>query len=207
VSQNSKVSANSLISRVNKGNTDRPKESERNRRQAIANLESKTSSHAQNLAKEAAETDEMHDAIRSLTEQKDEHLAQRDVLKAEIALIQGSIRQRKELQVAHQRSLDAQARHNMPELRFWEHCLGLRIEGTGVEDQLRFVYVCVDEREPEKEVWFELNMGGKEYELVNTKPRLEKESVDEAQDRLHETRELGVFLKGMRSLFLRALKT
>lgn len=95
----------------------------------------------------------------------------------------------------------------MPELRFWEHCLGLRIEGTGVEDQLRFVYVCVDEREPEKEVWFELNMGGKEYEVVNTKPRLEKESVEEAQDRLHETRELAVFLKGMRGLFLRALKT
>lgn len=149
----------------------------------------------------------MHAAIRSLTQQRDEHLAQRDNLKAEIVLIQGSIRQRKELQAAYQRSLDAQARHNMPELRFWEHCLGLRIEGTGVDDQLRFVYACVDEREPEKEVWFELNMSGRDFEVVDTKPRLEKESVEEVQNRLHDTKELGAFLKSMRNLFLRALKT
>ncbi|KXL48114.1 hypothetical protein M433DRAFT_63402 [Acidomyces richmondensis BFW] len=182
-------------------------ESERNRRQAIANLELKATSHAQTRAKEAAETAEMHAAIRSLTQQRDEHLAQRDNLKAEIVLIQGSIRQRKELQAAYQRSLDAQARHNMPELRFWEHCLGLRIEGTGVDDQLRFVYACVDEREPEKEVWFELNMSGRDFEVVDTKPRLEKESVEEVQNRLHDTKELGAFLKSMRNLFLRALKT
>lgn len=95
----------------------------------------------------------------------------------------------------------------MPELRFWEHCLGLRIEGTGVDDQLRFVYACVDEREPEKEVWFELNMSGRDFEVVDTKPRLEKESVEEVQNRLHDTKELGAFLKSMRNLFLRALKT
>ena len=148
----------------------------------------------------------MHEAIDSLTQQKEEHLARRDQLKANIASVRDSIKQRREAQAAHQRSLDAQARHNVPELRFWEHCLGLRIEGVGVEDQLRFVYACVDGRDAEKECWFELQMGGKEYEVVSTKPKLDRESVDDVQERLNETRELGAFLRGMRVLFVQALK-
>lgn len=148
----------------------------------------------------------MHAAIRSLSQQKEEHLARRDQLKEEIASVQASIKQRRDAQAAYQRSLDAQARHNIPELRFWEHCLGLRIEGTGTEDVLRFVYVGVDERDAEKECWFDLSMGGKEYEVTATKPKLEHESVDDAQERLHEGRDLGPFLKSMRSLFVHALR-
>lgn len=148
----------------------------------------------------------MHDAIRSLTDQREEHLTRRDQLKADIASVQKSVKQRREAQAAHQRSVDAQARNNMPELKFWEHCLGLRIEGTGVEDQLRFVFMCVDSRDAEKECSFEVNMGGKEYEVVSAKPKLEAEGVDEMQERLNETRELGAFLKGMRSLFAQSLK-
>lgn len=148
----------------------------------------------------------MHSAIHSLTQQKEDHLARRDQLKHDIASVQASIKQRKDAQAAHQRSLDAQARHNIPELRFWEHCLGLRIEGTGTLDRLRFVYLCVDERDGEKECWFELAMGGKEYEVAATKPRLERESVEEVQERLNETRELGAFLKGMRGLYVSAVR-
>jgi len=147
----------------------------------------------------------MQEAIDDLTRQKEEHLARRDRLKAEIAVVQKSIRQRREAQTAHQRSLDAQARHNVPELRFWEHCLGLRIEGTGMEDRLRFVYVCVDGRDAEKECLFDLQMGGTEYVVAATKPKLEREEVDEVQESLNETRELGVFLKGMRLLFVQAV--
>jgi kinetochore protein Spc25, fungi type len=169
-------------------------------------LESKSLSHAHALAKEAAETEEMHEAIRVLSAQKEDHLARRDILKAEIAEVQVSIKQRREAQATYQRSLDAQARHNMPELRFWEHCLGLRIEGTGVEDCLRFVYACLDDRNPEKECWFELQMGGREYEVGATNPKLDRDRVDEVEEKLSDSRELGVFLKAMRSLFVQGLE-
>ena len=171
-------------------------------------LETKSSSHAQTLAKEAAETDEMHEAISALSAQKEEHLARRDRLKADIASIQSTIRQKREAQAVHQRALEAQARHNIPELRFWENCLGLKIEasGFGVEDQLRFVFICVDEKDESKEAWFELQMGSKEYEVTSTKPKLEKDRLEEVVERLNETRELGPFLKAMRGLFVDALK-
>ena len=181
-------------------------ETQRNKEQQIVNLESKSTQHAESVAKEAAETEEMHAAISTLTTQKEDHITRRDGLKTEISDLQTSIKQRREAQAAHQRSLDAQARHNIPELRFWEHCLGLRIEGTGVEDCLRFVFVCVDERDSERECWFELRMGGREYEIGGTSPKLEREAVDEVAERLGETRELGGFLKGMRSLFVQGLK-
>lgn len=181
-------------------------ESHRKRHSDIANLEAKSSAHAQTLAREAAEAEEMQSAIRSLSQQKEDHITRRDALKEQIASTQAQIRQRREAQAAYQRSLDAQARHNIPELRFWEHCLGLRIEGTGQEDVLRFVYVCVDESDPERECWFELNMGGKEYGIAEVRPKLEREDVDEAQESLNDSKDLGAFLKGMRTLFLQALK-
>lgn len=165
--------------------------------------------HAQNLAKEAAETQEMEEAIETLTQQKEEHVERRDRLKEDIATVQATIKQKRDAQAQHQRALEAQARHNVPELRFWEHCLGLKIEASGfdgAEDQLRFVFVCVDERDEDAECWFELAMGGKEYEVVDTQPKLEKERIDEAVERLNEQRELGAFLKAMRVLFMEALK-
>lgn len=181
-------------------------ETQRQKHNTISHLTVKSSAHAQALEREAAETEEMHDAIRSLQQQKEDHTTRRDALKEEIASVQASIKQRREAQAAHQRSLDAQARHNIPELRFWEHCLGLRIEGTGIEDHLKFVYLCVDERDAERECWFELDMGAPEYTVAATKPKLERESVEEVQERLSETRELGGFLKGMRSLFVQAVR-
>ena len=148
----------------------------------------------------------MHEAIQSLAAQKEEHVARRDALEFDIADAQAAIKQRREAQGAYQRSLDAQARHNIPELRFWEHCLGLRIEGTGVDDCLRFVFLCVDERDPEKDCWFDLQMGGRECEVGATKPKLNQEDVEDVQEKLNESRELGGFLKGMRSLFVQVLK-
>lgn len=182
---------------------------QRTRKIAINELESKSSVHAHNLAKEAAETQEMEEAIEALTQQKEEQLDRRERLKADIATVQATIKQKREAQAQHQRALEAQARHNVPELRFWEHCLGLRIEASGfegAEDQLRFVFLCVDERDEENECWFELAMGGREYEVAAAEPKLEQERVEEAVERLNEQRELGVFLKAMRLLFVEALK-
>lgn len=177
-------------------------EKQRQRQQKISQLASQSSSHAHILAKEAQETKEMHEAIRSLTAERDEHTNRRDQLKADIASVQASIRQRKDAQAAHQRWLDAQARHNVPELRFWETCLGLRMEGTGVDDRLKFVFLRLDRRDEDRECWFELQIGGREYEITSIRPRVDRDEVDAAQERLNETKELGPFLKAMRSLFV-----
>ncbi len=181
----------------------------RTREKEITELELKSSTHAQSLAKEAAETEEMHDAIRTLTEQKEEHVARRDQLKEDIGSLQSTIKQQREAQAAYQRSLEAQARHNIPELRFWEHCLGLRIEGSasGIEDQLRFVFTCIDERDEAKDCWFELRLGPKEYDVALTKPKLEKERVDEIVLSLNESKDVGPFLKAMRGLFVEVVKS
>ena len=82
----------------------------------------------------------------------------------------------------------------------------MRMEGTGVEDRLKFVFVSLDDRDAERECWFDLHIGGREYEVTGTKPRLDREEVDAVQDRLYETKELGAFLKGMRTLFAQALQ-
>lgn len=148
----------------------------------------------------------MHDAIRSLTAQKEDHISRRDNLKEEIVSIQSVIRQRREAQAAHQRSLDTQARHNIPELRFWENCLGMRMEASGVEDRIKFVFVCIDERDAERECWFELQIGPREYEVTSTKPKLERDELDEATDRLNETKGLGAFIKTIRTMFAEAIR-
>jgi kinetochore protein Spc25, fungi type len=181
---------------------------QRTRKTAISQLESKSNVHAQNLAKEAAETEEMEEAIHNLIVQKEEHVARRDRLQEDINTIKSSIGQRKDAQAVHQRALEAQARHNIPELRFWEQCLGLRIEGSGpsAEDQLKFVFVSVDEKDETKEASFELKMGSKEYDVIGTKPKLENEQLTEVVESLNETRELGLFLKSMRGLFVDAVK-
>lgn len=170
-------------------------------------MQTKSSSHAETLEKEAQETSEMHAAIAALSLQKDEHVARRQELQSEIATTQAAIKQRREAQAAHQRALDAQARHNAPELKFWEQCLGLKIEGA--EDggeRLRFCFTFVDAKDDGVEAYFEIDTEARDFEVVATNPRLEAEDVETVVERANEARELTVLLKGMRGLFVDALK-
>lgn len=139
--------------------------------------------------------------------QKSEHEARRSELQSSIAETQAAIRQRREAQAAHQRSLDAQARHNIPELRFWEQCLGLRIERAEEGgESLRFVFTCVDEQDEGRECWFELDTGKRDFVVTETEPKLEREELEGVLERANEGRELVALLKGMRGLFAQALK-
>ena len=150
----------------------------------------------------------MQTAITTLTTQKSLHETHRSTLKASIAETQTLIRQRREAQAAHQRALDAQARHNIPELRFWETCLGLRIEGTDESggSRLRF---CFEElgMGGGEEGWFEIDTGSAVgFEVVRTEPRLEGEEVEAVVERANEARDLVLLLKGMRGLFVDVLR-
>ncbi|KAL1591430.1 kinetochore-associated Ndc80 complex subunit spc25 [Paraconiothyrium brasiliense] len=181
-------------------------EDQRMKKRDIEILSLKQTQHSQNLAKESAETSEMHAAISMLTTQRDERMTHRDALRAQIAEMQKSISTRREAQLKHRRYLDGQSRYNEPELEFWESYLGLRIEGLGKEDSLKFVYTNVCEREWEREAWFELDTSEREYRIGELRPKVEREETDRVLERLNETRDLAAFLKGMRELFVEAFK-
>ena len=176
------------------------------RKQDLEIVGQTTSQHHASLEAQAAETTEMESAIASLTSQRDAHAAHRDHLRAEIKTIQKQVAQRQAAQSAHAREIDAQARLNVPELDFWETYLGLRIEGAGQVDRLKFVFTCVDEKEWDREAWFELDTSKREYGVVMVKPNLDEADVERCLSRLNESRDLGAFLKGMRETFTRAMK-
>jgi len=170
-------------------------------------LQLKTNTHQHTIAKEAAETREMQAAIAQLTEQRDRQAATRDSLKAQIAATQREIETRQAAQRAHAAHLEAQSRFNVPELDFWVTNLGLRIEGAGQDDRLRFVYTLIDERDWDREAWFELSTASRDYDIRHCRPKLERDRVERVLEKVNETRELVGLLKGMRELFVEAMKS
>ena len=73
-------------------------------------------------------------------------------------------------------------------------------------DRLKFVFTHIDERDWEREGWFELNTERRDYSVDCTRPKLEGEKVERCVERLNETRDLAGFLKGMRELFVEAMR-
>jgi kinetochore protein Spc25 len=170
-------------------------------------LSSKSSSHQQTLAKEAAETNEMQTAIASLSAQRDAHLATKESLKQQIAETQKQIDAKLAAQRAHAQHLDAQSRFNIPELDFWTSNLCLTIEGAGQNDRLKFTFTHIDDRDWTREAWFELDTTRREYDISYCKPKLGKEKIERVVEKLNETRDLRLLLKGMRELFVEAIKS
>jgi kinetochore protein Spc25, fungi type len=166
----------------------------------------KSQSHTQTLQKESAEAAEMHAAISSITLERDARLAKRDRFKEQITETQKAINQRLESQKAHAQYLDAQARLNTPELDFWQDYLCLRIEGAGRDDRLKIVYTHLLEKDWDKEAWFELGTGSRDYEIYHTKPKLERDAIDRELEIINEDRDFGAFVKRMRKLFVEILK-
>ncbi|KAF2102849.1 kinetochore protein Spc25 [Rhizodiscina lignyota] len=176
------------------------------RKRNIEIMTLKTATYAQTVAKESQETAEMHSAINNLTSQRDDRLAQRDALKQQIAEVQKDIAARRSAQQSHQRYLNQQSRFNMPELDFWQDYLCMRIEGAGAVDRLKFVFTHVCEADWEKEAWFELGTGSRDYQIFRCSPKLERRELEQLLDKLNEGRDLTPFLKGIRALFVQALK-
>lgn len=170
-------------------------------------LQTKTNTHQQMISKEGAETREMQAAIASLSAQRDKNKASRDALQQQIAETQKEIDGRLAAQRAHAQYVESQSRFNVPELDFWMQNLCLKIEGAGQTDRLKFVYTHVDEKSWEREAWFELSTSSKDYDVRHCRPKLEREKVDRVLDRVNETRDLAVLLKGMRELFVEAMKS
>ena len=71
---------------------------------------------------------------------------------------------------------------------------------------MKFVYSHVNERDWEQEAWFELGTAKRDYEVLRTKPKIEADKVEGVLDKLNETRDLALFLKAMRELFVEGYK-
>ena len=74
------------------------------------------------------------------------------------------------------------------------------------KNQQIYTYIDLIEREWEREAWFELDTSDREYKVLEYRPKIEREEVEGVVERLNETRDLAAFLKGMRGLFVEALK-
>src|SRR5262249_7910177 len=85
--------------------------------------------------------------------------------------------------------------------------LGLRIDGGGSADRLRFVFSQLDDRARDREAWFELDTAARDYAVRRTSPRLDRARVDAVVARLNEERELVVLLKGMRAQVVEGVKS
>ncbi|EQK98746.1 Chromosome segregation protein Spc25 [Ophiocordyceps sinensis CO18] len=182
-------------------------EDQRMKKKDIEIVQVKTATHQQTMEKEAAETREMEAAVASLASQRDKHMAKRDALKQQIAQAQGEIESRLAAQRAFAAQQKAQSRYNVPELDFWITNLCLKIEGAGQDDRLKFVYTHVDERNWEREAWFELVTSSRDYHVKHYRPKLDRDKVDRVLEKVNESRELLVLLKGMRELFVEVMKS
>lgn len=129
------------------------------------------------------------------------------------------------MQDDYARKIEGLARLNEPELNFWESHLGCRIEGGGGVDMLRVVYWLISpngngngqegggnkgpaegEGEQEGEAYFDLSTASRDYAVTITKPRLDKEKVGDVVEKLNGNRDFGGFLRGMRALFVEAMR-
>ncbi|KAL8841891.1 MAG: hypothetical protein Q9170_000764 [Blastenia crenularia] len=181
-------------------------EDQRLKKKDIESLAQKASSHAQALDREAVETAEMHAAIASITQQRDARAQHRDRTRTDIVSVRRQVAQRVTAQQQHTNGLDAQAQSNGPELDFWQSHLCMRIEGVGIPDRLKFTFTHLDDKNWEREAWFELDMSKSDYRVLSIKPKVEIEGVQRSLDKLNETRDLGFFLKGMREVLVAAMK-
>ncbi|KIH91537.1 kinetochore protein Spc25, fungi type [Sporothrix brasiliensis 5110] len=182
-------------------------EDERMRKRDVEIVQLKSNSLQQTMAKEKQEKQEMEAAIATLESQRDRQEAERDALARQVADTQRAIDAKIAAQQARARQREAQARFNVPELDFWVTNLCLTMEGAGNDDRLRFVYTHIDDQDWAREAWFELDTAQRDYAVRHCRPKLEREKVDRLLERVNETRELVVLLKGMRELFVEAMKS
>lgn len=182
-------------------------EDERMRKRDIEIVQLKSNSLQQTMAKERQEKQEMEASIAALASQRDRQEAERDALARQVADTQRAIDAKLAAQQARARQREAQARFNVPELDFWVTNLCLSMEGAGNDDRLRFVYTHIDDQNWAREAWFELDTAQRDYAVRHCRPKLEREKVDRLLERVNESRELVVLLKGMRELFMEAIKS
>lgn len=181
----------------------------------IESQEAKNGEHNKGLAAQQSEAAEMKSKITELEGVRDERRKAVDSLRekldgmrSKLAGKKAGLRQR-EMYAGFMRG------QNSEELESWELGLGMRIEGTGDQERVRFVFEVPGNRTG-KTVSFELDMSGlapsekeknglasgRGYEVVECAPRVDAARVEKIVERMCDGEQLGSFLGEMRSLLL-----
>ncbi|KAI1008168.1 putative kinetochore protein spc25 [Podosphaera aphanis] len=183
------------------------KEDQRMKKRDIEILVQKSNTHKQSVAKEEAETDEMKATVASLSAQRDAQLSTKEQLQQQIKETQKQIEIKLAAQRIHAQQIEAQSRFNLPELEIWTSHLCMEIDGAGQQDRLKFVFTHLDDRDWEREACFELDTSRRDYDISYCKPKIDRAKVEGVLDKVNESRDLRVLLKGMRELFIEIMKS
>lgn len=184
----------------------------------ISSLRAQSSSHASTLAAQVTETQDMQTQIASLTLTRDAHSSSVAALRVRLAAANGTLESRRATQRQQRMYIERQGARDAPEIAAWEDLLGLRIEGAGVADRVRFVFPALGDGNEEvagsatsgrwqrdREAFFDLDMdprAGVGYEVVECRPRLDADAVNACLRSMREREDLRGFLRGMRRLFV-----
>ena len=183
----------------------------------ISTLQSSLSTQAQILSRESSEKSDIQQQIAQLESHHSTQLTARDRLRTAIGNARRQIDGKLQAQREYGEKYDQQASLNGPELNFWEHYLGCRIEGSGEENKVKIAFVFQAPKgsaggagvggvggSMEREAVFDLQIpegSAGAWEVPYTKPRLESNRVRSVVDKMNETKDIATLLKGMRGLF------
>ena len=195
----------------------KPTEEQKSSATQIATLQSSLSTQAQILSRESSEKSDIQHQIAQLESHHSTQLSARDRLRTAIGNARRQIDGKVQAQRDYGEKYDQQASLNGPELNFWEHYLGCRIEGSGEENKVKITFVFQAPKgsaggagvggvagSMEREAVFDLQIpeaSAGAWEVSYTKPRLESNRVRAVVDKMNETKDIATLLKGMRGLF------
>ncbi|EEB08526.2 kinetochore protein Spc25 [Schizosaccharomyces japonicus yFS275] len=151
-----------------------------------------------NIEKEKLEQLTITQEIQRYTEILEDMNRRKALLAEEIERQQSVLTAKRELKAKEEHHFMKQKSLDNPELQFWEKYLGMRIEGVR-EDELRIVFVNIDDKNWKKRFSFHINFMEKLYEVTKCNPPLS--NLEELVERLNKTRNFFRFLKEIRMSF------
>lgn len=188
----------------------------------IVALEEKAKGHGSTLEGQVAERGEMEAQISSLSEERDARVAMVQKLRSQLSGTKGEINTRKAALRKEENYLEGMRGADSRELEFWEGTLGLRIEGAGSDDRVRFCFTGLrpqkwgngwkegmmamqDGGRGEREAHLTLDLSRGSWEVLECRPKLEQEDLEGCLRCVREGEDLRGFLRGVKGLFLRDL--
>ncbi|KAK6499244.1 kinetochore-associated Ndc80 complex subunit spc25 [Arthrobotrys conoides] len=161
---------------------------------------------AANTEKEIQETADLESEIATIKSERSSRQSENETLSSQLREQSIAIQKRRQKLLEEKQALASQANHNQPELAFWEDYLGLRIEGAGRLDHVRFIFTVIDERDLEREFEVVLSVESRDYEIIGARPKLDEATKQRCLDTLNETRSIAKFLKIVREEFRKIAK-
>ncbi|KAK9455896.1 chromosome segregation protein Spc25-domain-containing protein [Dipodascopsis uninucleata] len=166
----------------------------------IEHYKERESEIEQERARERQEVLETERSISDFTQKKQELMLLKDAVDKQVRETQMILERKREERAKERSKFLAQSSQNAPELIFWEHNLGMRIEGVQ-DDYLKIVFTLISEASWNKEYYIIVDLSARDYEITKCVPELEKSTLDVITMRLNESRDFSRFLKEVRKAF------